>query len=356
MRLQRPAHLAGDIAVAVIAVACDVALFSRLGEAESRTSWVTSAPNAFVIVLASLPAVALLMARRRMPVAVSITSCVYAATLTLTIGTRPLFMLLVTLYTASALRPLRLGLLCLASTIAAHGMAVAYEVYSYLEPAERLAGGVPIAAFFVICDVTAWGAGRWTAVARRRERHLEEARDAMAAAIVSKRRSAARGEILERRVFINYRSHDTAHAAGRLGEELMRRLGPDRVFIDVISLRAGSDFRADIAGAIARTAVMLVLVGDRWVRTGDGPERIHDPDDVLRLEIEQALHTGVDVVPLLVDGATLPRPADLPRTLHQLARLNAMTLDARTFRRDVEDLLHRISAVMDDGEVRRRDA
>jgi hypothetical protein len=181
-----------------------------------------------------------------------------------------------------------------------------------------------------------------------REEHLEQARDTMAEAIVRDRKSAHRAESLERRVFINYRTHDTAHAAGRLAEELMRQFGGERVFIDVVSMKPGVDFRADIAYAIARTAVMLVLIGDRWLRSPDGRKRLHEPHDVLRLEIEQAIHTDVRIIPLLVDDAKMPAMDDLPVTLRPLGRYNSMKVSARTFRRDVEDVVRTITLALNE--------
>jgi hypothetical protein len=339
-------HILGDAVLALTAVALDVVLFSRLIEDESRTSWVTSPPHPGVIVLASLPSVAALMLRRRMPATVSIALAIHAAVLTLILGTRPLLAPLIALYTVSALRSWRVSLVCLAATLAAHGMAVAYEAYSYLDPADRVFSGSLIALVFAVCDCTALGIGRRTALARRRESHLEELRDTMAAAVIRSQAAPDDSTSPRRsRAFVSYRNDDTAHAAGRLGEELERRLGSDRVFIDVNSIDAGADFRVTIAEAVARTAVMLVLVGDRWVRSADGRRRLNEPGDVLRLELEQALHTETRMIPVLVDGAKMPSPADLPPTLRPLTRLNAMTLGARSFRRDVEDIIHRIESL-----------
>jgi hypothetical protein len=341
-------RLLGDLALAVAVVAIDVLLFSRLTEDESRTSWATSSPNRAVIILTSLPIVAALLFRKRVPIVVCIGLCGYSALLTILLGTRPLAALVVALYTASALRPLRKSLACLAVALAAHGVAVAYEVYSYVDAADRMQGGIAIAAFLAVCDFGAWGVGQWAALARAREEHLEQVRDAMAAAIVHDRNLTHRAEPLERRVFISYRTYDTAHAAGRLAEELMRRLGDKRVFIDVVSMRPGVDFRADIADAIARTAVMLVLIGDRWLRSPDGRRRLHEPNDVLRLEIDQAIHTHVKIIPLLIDDAQMPTVDDLPATLQPLRRYSSLRVSARTFKRDVEGVMEAIAVALED--------
>jgi len=43
-------------------------------------------------------------------------------------------------------------------------------------------------------------------------------------------------------IFISYRREDSAGYAGRMHEELEGRLGPDQVFRDADTLRAGQDF------------------------------------------------------------------------------------------------------------------
>ena len=53
-----------------------------------------------------------------------------------------------------------------------------------------------------------------------------------------------------------------------------------------------------------------------------------DPDDWVRIEVETALERGIPVVPLLIDGATLPGRDQLPESLWPLLRRNAMPIDS----------------------------
>ena len=72
--------------------------------------------------------------------------------------------------------------------------------------------------------------------------------------------------------------------------------------------------------------VVLVLIGPNWLEARDetGRRRLDDPQDWVRIEIETALNaSGLDVVPVLVNGARMPRAEELPQSLHPLLRRHA---------------------------------
>lgn len=139
-------------------------------------------------------------------------------------------------------------------------------------------------------------------------------------------------------VFLCYRRADTAHPAGRLYDRLADRFGEDNVFMDVDSLAPGSTFEDDIAHFVARSALMLVVVGPGWLDAADrsGARRLHDRQDPVRTEIELAAAQDVPVVAVLVDDATMPTRADLPPALLVLTRRTSLHLAHRTFRRDAD--------------------
>jgi signal transduction histidine kinase len=170
--------------VAVVLVGLDVTLFSRLTEDPANTAWVRAPVNALVIMLASAPAVPLLVLRRRAPVAAFALLTAHAVLLTLFVGTRPLLTLVVALYTVSAWRSTNVAVGCLAATLAVHSLAVAYEITAFG------AAGAALDAFLIgtvltLCDVAAWGFGRRAAAARSREHQLEASREAASSAAVA---------------------------------------------------------------------------------------------------------------------------------------------------------------------------
>lgn len=127
-------------------------------------------------------------------------------------------------------------------------------------------------------------------------------------------------------VFISYRRADSASAAGRIDDQLVARFGRATVFKDVDSIPPGVDFARYIEDAIQQSAVALVIIGPRWLTASVGPfqRRLDDPADFVRIEIETAARLGVLIIPLLVDGATMPSAARLPTSLRLLASLNAL--------------------------------
>jgi WD40 repeat protein len=143
------------------------------------------------------------------------------------------------------------------------------------------------------------------------------------------------------RIFISYRREETAYPAGWLYDRLVDHFGQGQVFKDVDSIQLGDDFAEVITAAVARCDVLLALIGDRWLTiTGeDGQRRLEDPGDFVRLEIEAALARGIRVIPVLVDGARMPRAGDLPASLAKLVRRQALELSPSRFDSDTGRLL-----------------
>ena len=92
-------------------------------------------------------------------------------------------------------------------------------------------------------------------------------------------------------IFLSYRRDDSAGFAGRLYDRLASRYGPDRLFMDVDTIRPGHDFAEDIVSALARSAVCVVLIGRHWesITLPDGRRRLDDPTDFVRLEVAAAI-------------------------------------------------------------------
>lgn len=137
-------------------------------------------------------------------------------------------------------------------------------------------------------------------------------------------------------IFISYRRNEAAAYAGRLYDRLAARFGKERVFIDTANVEWGEDFVEAITSAAESCAVMIALVSPRWSR-GAGAEG--EVDDYVRLEVAKALERKIRVIPILIQGAAMPAPKDLPEDLAPLVRRNALALSDTRWERDVEDLI-----------------
>jgi TIR domain len=146
------------------------------------------------------------------------------------------------------------------------------------------------------------------------------------------------------RIFISYRHGEADYAAYWLRDQLSGRYGKDQVFIDVNSIGLGSRFAGVIASKLRTCEVLLALIGNRWLTTtnAEGTRRIDDPDDFVSLEIGTALERNILVIPILIDGATMPSHSDLPDRIAQLADLNALKVSADSFDSDVERLFEEL--------------
>ncbi len=152
-----------------------------------------------------------------------------------------------------------------------------------------------------------------------------------------------------RGVFISYRRQDSQSAAGRLADHLKDHLHGVRVFRDVETIEPGVDFVEAINRALQSSAIMLAVIGPRWMLITDaaGRRRLDDPHDYNRLEVSAALkRSDVRVIPVLVEGAQMPATEDLPEDLKALSRRNAIELTDKRWDYDVGKLVETLDKVL----------
>jgi hypothetical protein len=153
---------------------------------------------------------------------------------------------------------------------------------------------------------------------------------------------------MAQRIFISYRRDDSIGYAGRLQGDLSRRYSDEHVFRD-IEIPPGADFGEYITSLVDKCNIVLAVIGPRWLdaRDREGQRRLDDPQDWVRLEIERALaRDGVEVIPVLVDGAKLPPRDELPASLLGLRRRNAFELSDRRWDYDLEELGKHLDALL----------
>ena len=152
-----------------------------------------------------------------------------------------------------------------------------------------------------------------------------------------------------RAIFISYRRDDAEGHAGRLFEDLAEHFGKASVFMDVTGIEPGRDFRHVIEQQVASCGVLLAVIGKSWLTATDaeGRRRLDDPYDFVRLETEAALKRDIPVVPVLVHGAHMPRPEQLPDVLTNLAFRNSVELTHARWGSDVQLLINALLPYVD---------
>jgi hypothetical protein len=146
------------------------------------------------------------------------------------------------------------------------------------------------------------------------------------------------------RIAISYRRIDSTVIAGRIADRLAVRYGREAVFIDVDSIPLGLDFKQYIRDAWARIDVLVAVVGPQWLGVSpDGVTRLHDDNDLIRIELDMALQRAVPIIPVLVEGAAMPAPDRLPEVLQGFAYRNAARVDGgRDFHLHMDVLIRAI--------------
>src|SRR2546421_8700906 len=109
------------------------------------------------------------------------------------------------------------------------------------------------------------------------------------------------------KIIISYRRLDSIWIARAICDRLVAHYGKGSVFIDV-EIPYGSEFPKHIDEVLSKCDVLLAVVGRKWLGANKGKDlRIKDENDWVRKEIEIALQRNIPIVPILVDGARMPR-------------------------------------------------
>ena len=142
------------------------------------------------------------------------------------------------------------------------------------------------------------------------------------------------------KIFISYRQKDTSGYVILLHGILTRHYGAEHIFMDIRDMGAGERFVEAFKAEINSSDVFLAVIGKDWLTITDKKRSTNDTDYV-GLEIETALARGreIIIIPVLVDGARVPRKQDLPEKLRPLVELNAVELSNRWYERDVNQLI-----------------
>jgi hypothetical protein len=160
------------------------------------------------------------------------------------------------------------------------------------------------------------------------------------------------------RAFVSYRRHDAFMHGTMQGrpnpfiEQLkaaLARLEFEAVFVDTSEIKAGDLFEGRIYKAIANSDLFISLIGRDWLGIFNANR---DKLDVLDWEHATAINLDKDIVPLLIDGATMPSKEELENEAIQVI----CDIDAKSVASDasVEELVEALRQPAADASSERR--
>jgi hypothetical protein len=95
-------------------------------------------------------------------------------------------------------------------------------------------------------------------------------------------------------------------------------------------IRAGENFYDVLKEQVSSCDFFVALIGHHWLADAAEKSKMQIEDFVL-LEIQWALQTNRRIVPVLVDGATMPPATALPAALDRFARCQALKIASEQF-------------------------
>lgn len=133
---------------------------------------------------------------------------------------------------------------------------------------------------------------------------------------------------MAQQIFVSYRRADTHSPVIKLVEYLDRYLNDGRrkvsIYRDESGNVPGTSWKDTIQQKISESDIVLVIIGPHWFDLSDsGKRRIDNPADMVYREIQLALNKNKDTIPVLLNGAEMPRKKELPIGIQALAEIEA---------------------------------
>ena len=155
------------------------------------------------------------------------------------------------------------------------------------------------------------------------------------------------------KIFICYRREDSQWPAQLIYNNLVDHFGSESVVFDIDTIPLGADFRKFLNMEVSKCDILLAVIGDRWLEILN--QRLAEPNDFVRIELQAALEREIPVVPILVGGKSVPSEKELPSELANLSYRQAaevrVGLDLQVH---LKRLAERLSHLFPKPEVRKK--
>lgn len=148
---------------------------------------------------------------------------------------------------------------------------------------------------------------------------------------------------MSKKLFLCYRQDDSAGMTGRLHDRLAA--AGFAVFMDVRGIPIGENYIKHLHKEVGKCDALLVMIGPNWLdaRGTDPTRRLDDPNDSVRIEIVAALQRqDIPVIPVLLEGAPIPKRHQLPAALEELSERIGIEVRHPSFDEDSNRLIRRL--------------
>lgn len=150
------------------------------------------------------------------------------------------------------------------------------------------------------------------------------------------------GQSSDRKIVISYRESDNRHIRDRIYDKLLK----DFQQRDIVMVE--DDVTAvPFEQVIDNCAVLLVVIGKTWMTSKEDDETesfLMREDDIVRKDIEFALQrSDLRVMPLLVNGTSMPASTEIPSSMQDFLQMNASVIrPGRDFHNDMNIVIRHI--------------
>jgi hypothetical protein len=147
-------------------------------------------------------------------------------------------------------------------------------------------------------------------------------------------------------IFISYRNIKRSYAPMLVDRELARRFGPENVYQTGRSNLPAVHFPTEIMRRLRECTLLIALIDRPWVE-----EDLHllwNDRDWVRREIGYALQHGKTVLPVLLDGAKMPKARALPEDIAPLTHRIALRMESSTADADLLRLVGEVERLAPD--------
>ena len=139
------------------------------------------------------------------------------------------------------------------------------------------------------------------------------------------------------KIFVNYRRLDEPGFCLLLYEKLESSFGSGSVFMDVEGdIRPGDNFDVVLRETLTQCNLFLLVIGPKWFSLFETKDP--NPKDFVWAEIKWALDSNIRIIPVLLNGAEMPKDYEVPKGIQSILRLQAVSLRSNSFNADYQYL------------------